>query len=184
MDEFQKELMGLFREEVAESLDELAQLVTRLPSLAGDAAKQAISAAFRAAHNSKGAARTVGLDEFEQLAHVVEDALAPFRDSDSRPSPALCASILNGVSLLERIAVGEELADEAEAAAVAIASANSDRPSQPAKGRRAAKKRSAKESPAAELIEASEVAAAPDARTSSTATVRVDVDRLDGVMAH
>src|SRR5262245_13040493 len=110
MDEFQKELMAVFREEVAESLDELAQLVARLPDLEGESARQAVSAAFRAAHNSKGAARTVGLELFEQLAHVIEDALATFRGGETVPPAQLRESILRGVSLLERIAAGEELA--------------------------------------------------------------------------
>lgn len=179
MDEFQKELIAVFREEVAESLDELAQLVGGLPALEGGATRRAVAAAFRAAHNVKGAARTVGFETFEQLAHVIEDALAPFREGDARPEAALCEAILRGVTLLERIAGGEEASGEAEAACREIAAGGAG-PAPHAReqaaglaGREAGEDSGGRPDPASE-------APAPNAAT----TVRVDVGRLDGVMAH
>ena len=191
MDEFQKELIAVFRDEVAESLDELAQLVDSLAEADADAAAEAIDAAFRAAHNAKGAARTVGFDLFEQLAHVVEDALSPWRGGSGVPAEALCGRILRAVTVLERLAGGEELPAEvdeisAEIAACASGGAGAAREFQPApRGERA---EPARTDALADPVPASPPGAAEgsaaDGEDLVSPTVRVDVARLDRVMAH
>lgn len=72
------EMLDLFRSESAEQLDELEQALARLASDPRDAS--AIEAARRQAHNLKGAARILGFDDLETLAHGLEDVLADADD--------------------------------------------------------------------------------------------------------
>lgn len=201
MDEFQKELLAVFREEVAEALDELAGCLTRLRDEIGDDRQALLQTAFRAAHNAKGAARTVGLELFEQLAHVIEDALAAHRDGETAPPEALLSAMLRGVAQLERLAGGDEDADAVEGMAAEITGLHrggaapeeaSEAPPRPGRRRRPRSSRDAAGA-ASTGIEASSQAA--DAASGSaapsdagdavkTATVRVELPRLDDVMAH
>jgi two-component system chemotaxis sensor kinase CheA len=67
-----------FRIEARELLDQLGKAVLDLEKSAADAER--VSRLLRLAHTLKGAARVVKQREFSDLAHGVEEALAPFRD--------------------------------------------------------------------------------------------------------
>ncbi len=105
-------ILETFREEAAEVVDELAQLVGALRAARDATAwSEAISAARRLAHNLKGAAASVGNEEVEGLCHELEDALATL---DQGRFDA------EGAELLERLigAIDEQSSRRQEAAAL------------------------------------------------------------------
>jgi len=69
-----------FRIEAVELLDELSRAALALEK-AGDS--QAVARALRHAHTLKGAARVVRLPALAEIAHHIEDLLAPFRNRDA-----------------------------------------------------------------------------------------------------
>ncbi|MBI3529215.1 MAG: response regulator [Betaproteobacteria bacterium] len=74
-----KDPYRFFRVEARELLDQLAK--TTLDLEKSPATAEQVSRLLRLAHTLKGAARVVKQREVSDLAHAVEDALAPYRDS-------------------------------------------------------------------------------------------------------
>jgi chemotaxis protein histidine kinase CheA len=108
-DDATRALLEIFRTEAADALDELAQLAGELTTAEGSRLHNAAKSALRLAHNIKGAAGSVGLDELSALAHALEDALAPCASANIRPPHELCSAVLSAVSLIERLCeVGHE----------------------------------------------------------------------------
>jgi len=70
-----------FRVEARELLDQLGQGALELDK--GVAAPEVISRMLRFAHTLKGAARVVKQRQIADRAHAIEDALAPFRETDA-----------------------------------------------------------------------------------------------------
>jgi two-component system chemotaxis sensor kinase CheA len=70
-----------FRIEARELLEQLTQGLLSLDE--GDGGAQAVPELFRYAHTLKGAARVVGQARMAEMAHAVEDALSPYRNSGS-----------------------------------------------------------------------------------------------------
>jgi two-component system chemotaxis sensor kinase CheA len=68
-----------FRIEARELLEQLTQGLLSLDD--GESGSQAVPELFRYAHTLKGAARVVGQMHMAEMAHAVEDALSPYRDS-------------------------------------------------------------------------------------------------------
>ena len=68
-----------FRIEARELLEQLTQGLLSLGDGEGDA--RAVPELFRYAHTLKGAARVVGQTDIAEMAHAVEDALSPYRNS-------------------------------------------------------------------------------------------------------
>ncbi len=68
-----------FRIEARELLEQLTQGLLSLDE--GDGGAQAVPELFRYAHTLKGAARVVGQVRLAEMAHSVEDALSPYRNS-------------------------------------------------------------------------------------------------------
>ncbi|MBN1612149.1 MAG: response regulator [Polyangiaceae bacterium] len=102
-DDATRALLDIFRTEAADALDELAQLASELGSAQGSKLRNAAKAALRLAHNIKGAAGSVGLEELSSLAHTLEDALGPCAVSSTAPPHELCSAVLSAVSLIERL---------------------------------------------------------------------------------
>lgn len=102
-DDTTRALLEIFRTEAADALDELAQLTGELVGAEGSKLRNAAKSALRLAHNIKGAAGSVGLDELSSLAHGLEDALAPCSRSDTPPPHELCDAVQAAVSLIERL---------------------------------------------------------------------------------
>ena len=71
------EIFEVFREEVAERLDNMVETLLALE--AGRAPADAIDSLFRDAHSIKGSAGMVGLDDARSIAHSMEDLLEDAR---------------------------------------------------------------------------------------------------------
>ena len=101
------ELLEIFRDEVSDTLDALAQCLEGLRAPSGEHAA-GVDTAFRHAHNLKGAARMVGQDTVVAVTHTMEDVLSGYRDSGEAPAPALVAAMLEALTVIERAVDGAE----------------------------------------------------------------------------
>ncbi|MCP4660967.1 MAG: response regulator [bacterium] len=97
-------LLAVFREEAAETTDELAQRIESLRSHRGEESAEAVADAARAAHNLKGAALSVGHEELGELCHAFEDALGPLHELQAPPDEALLDSLLDSITTMQRLA--------------------------------------------------------------------------------
>jgi two-component system, chemotaxis family, sensor kinase CheA len=96
-----RELLNTFQVEAAEHLQTLNRTLLKIERVEKDGERrELVQIAFRAAHSLKGAARAVGLQDIESLAHNVENVLQRARDTDTLLEPKVCDvlySILDGV---------------------------------------------------------------------------------------
>jgi len=113
------------------------------------ARKPILDTIFRAAHNIKGAARGVELNELSDIAHALEDLFSRFRQGELEPVPALVSQCLEAVDRL-RDAAADLLAERPIGFDIAqfvgqLAACGSPVPSKPSA---TAKSRRAKPAPA------------------------------------
>ncbi|MDH5491958.1 MAG: Hpt domain-containing protein, partial [Myxococcales bacterium] len=108
-DDFEKELLAVFRDEVAGALDEILGLLDGWSSAPDRDAQRRLDAAFRTAHNVKGAARLAGFASVESLAHALEEALDRHRKAKTRPPDALLADLEIGMTMMVAFLEGEDL---------------------------------------------------------------------------
>src|SRR6185295_20262407 len=87
-----KDPFKYFRIEARELLDGLAQGTLELEKGRGGA--EPVVKLLRLAHTLKGASRVVKLGPIAEIAHAVEDVLAPFRDGTSPVTKDAVASLL------------------------------------------------------------------------------------------
>jgi two-component system, chemotaxis family, sensor kinase CheA len=74
------EILGVFREEAIERLDQMVETLLALESGHAEPAA-AIDSLFRDAHSIKGSAGMVGIEEVRTIAHTIEDVLERARES-------------------------------------------------------------------------------------------------------
>jgi two-component system chemotaxis sensor kinase CheA len=91
------EFIAVFREEAAERLDAIDELLLGLE--AGRAEPGALDSLFREFHTIKGAAGLVELDDVHALAHAVEDLLDAVRRSGG-PFPAIADTLFRAAGQL------------------------------------------------------------------------------------
>ncbi len=87
-----KDPFRYFRVEARELLDGLGQGVLRLER--GEVDADLVPRLLRLAHTLKGAARVVQQPRIAELAHRLEDVLAPLRDQRDAPPRACCVELL------------------------------------------------------------------------------------------
>jgi two-component system chemotaxis sensor kinase CheA len=132
----------------------------------GAAPRETVDAAFRIAHNLKGASRIVGLLPISDLAHAIEEVLSPLRGIGAKgeaPAPPDLDLLFEAVTVMGRLGAGEDLAAAAQDLAAALTKSAPRAPARPAA-----------ESAA---VRSPDVAAAPES------SVRVEIGRLDRLMA-
>ena len=103
-DEIQQELMAIFQPELEEHLETLNKGLMALERnpVEGERA-ELLSAVFRSAHSIKGAARAVGLEDIEAVAHRMEEALGQVRKHNSALLPAHADILLAAVDTIRDI---------------------------------------------------------------------------------
>ncbi len=106
-----KELRSLFKAESEEHLQGLEDRVLALEKKPGNTSTQAD--AMRHAHSLKGAARMLGLNDIEKLAHRVEDFFRADRDESSLPPDSFDAlfAAIDGLKALSQEAITDRPAD-------------------------------------------------------------------------
>ena len=103
MSEAAADLMGLFRDEARQRLDQMDTELLAIES--GDADAESVGSLFRHAHTIKGAAGMLGFDDIRALAHAAEDILAQVRETGVFP-PDLAAPLLRATAALRAMVSG------------------------------------------------------------------------------
>lgn len=106
-------LLAVFRDEVSETLDQLAICLEDLKRTDDADVSEQVDDAFRHAHNLKGAARMVGLEPVVAVTHSMEDRLSVFRDDATRPPPELVTHMIGALTLIERAVDGDDVNQQA-----------------------------------------------------------------------
>lgn len=107
-DEIQKQLMSIFQAELDEHLSTLNKGLLALEQepaqgAVADARGAVLSTLFRAAHSLKGAARAVGLQDIEMIAHRLEDAMAVIKQSERSLRPQHIDALLAATDLIKDV---------------------------------------------------------------------------------
>lgn len=114
-DELLRALLATFSDEAAEHLQAMNEGLVELERASDpEARERLLSETFRAAHSLKGAARAVGADGVETLAHGLETFFDAVRSGEARVDRAALDVVyrsLDAMGLLAREATGGEAAD-------------------------------------------------------------------------
>lgn len=103
--ELMRQLLRTFAAQLEERLQAIVDgLLALEQGASGTTRTQLFDAIFRAAHNIKGAARGVGLEQTSELAHAVEDLFSSLKREALAPPPGLVELCLSAVEGLRRLA--------------------------------------------------------------------------------
>jgi len=92
-----QEFLKIFLEEARDILSDWERNCLALQS---DPSQAVCSALFRAAHNLKGSARSVGLAEYGTFIHTAEDVITNIRDGKTEAKPEIVKALLDAQAIL------------------------------------------------------------------------------------
>ncbi|MDH5675062.1 MAG: response regulator [Myxococcales bacterium] len=173
--EIDPSLRAVLREEVAEALDRVLDLIPTLSRGSGDELAAALQQCFRILHNVKGATRMAGLDDAELAAHMLEERFAHGREHAEALEPGDIERLRRCLMLILRRVEGEEVSAQLDALVAELGSSpGSSTPSGPA-------------DPEAPSSTPAGATAPPPPQPSATPSalkplVRVEAERLDRLM--
>jgi len=110
--ELYKQLIDTFKEELAEQLQLITDkllILEKAPE--AKALEDALHAIFRAAHNIKGTARSLELEDIGEVAHRLEDVFHILRDKKIAPSSPMindCLKVLDAMRDMMSIVLGDK----------------------------------------------------------------------------
>ncbi len=96
-----EEILNIFREESEEQIQKLNKNLLKLESNPRD--HSVISELFREAHSLKGAARMIGLEDIQSIAHKVEDVLGLARENHLEVTPEIIDALCKAVDAIGSI---------------------------------------------------------------------------------
>lgn len=112
MSDVDKELVAVFRDEVADAFNSLVGTLEALGEAEPNELDSHLRSAFRIVHNIKGAAHAAGLDTVLDLAHAMEDGLGACQRAHVAPTVALDQALRRAMLLILARAEGKA-SDEA-----------------------------------------------------------------------
>ena len=95
------EILNIFREESEEQIQKLNKNLLRLEANPKDST--AISELFREAHSLKGAARMIGLNDIQLIAHKLEDVFGMAKESRLNVTPETIDILCKAVDCVNSI---------------------------------------------------------------------------------
>ena len=103
-----RELLNAFQAEAPEHVQALNQALLQLERRQeGKQHTALLQEAFRAAHSLKGAARAVGFESIEKLAHSIEEVLRQARDNGLHLDPSTCDILYHAFDVTQKLLDGE-----------------------------------------------------------------------------
>lgn len=96
-----EEILKIFREESEEQIEKFNKSLLKLESNPRD--HQVISELFREAHSLKGAARMIGLDDIQSIAHKLEDVLGMAKENTLKITPEIIDTLCKTVDTIASI---------------------------------------------------------------------------------
>ncbi|MFZ6031124.1 MAG: chemotaxis protein CheW [Chloroflexota bacterium] len=108
-----EQIINSFRAELAEHVETMNQGILSLEqkTVSGQAREERLAEVFRAAHSLKGAARAVGVNAIEQLAHALEDVLGGLQQGRLAESQALYTACFQAVDAIQAVQAAYEAGD-------------------------------------------------------------------------
>jgi len=106
-------MLDLFKMEVEQQGALLSESLLALDDI--PTAPEHLEAAMRASHSIKGAARLLGIDPVQQIAHVMEDCLVAAQEGRLRLDPDSIDVLLQGRDMIVRVAEDEDIANWGDA---------------------------------------------------------------------
>jgi two-component system, chemotaxis family, sensor kinase CheA len=105
-----RELLNAFQAEAPEHVQALNQALLQLERRQeGTQHTALLQEAFRAAHSLKGAARAVGFESIEKLAHSIEEVLRQARDMGLHLDPSTCDILYQAFDMTQKLLDGENV---------------------------------------------------------------------------
>lgn len=101
LEEELQEILKIFRDESEEYLQKLNQNLLKLEANPDD--NDVISNLFREAHSLKGAARMIGLNDIQLVAHKIEDVFGLARDRTLKITPEIIDTLCNAVDCINSV---------------------------------------------------------------------------------
>ncbi|RMG87443.1 MAG: hypothetical protein D6712_05630, partial [Chloroflexi bacterium] len=183
------DLLNIFWVEVKEYLEALNNGLLQVEMLSEEdesARKNVLREMNRVAHSMKGAARAVGINLIETIAHYMEEIFGAAQDSKLMIEPDVADVLYDGIDLIQQVVAGEENDSETVAAVLAnmeriIATIGGEAPT--------ITPPTPSGSDASEVIEAPAVESASESQSPTVIvrpveeTIRVTVSKLDRLMA-
>lgn len=102
-----RQLLQTFGAQLEERLQAIIDGLLALEQASGEPRTRLIDAIFRDAHNIKGAARGVGLEQSAELAHALEDLFSALKRESVEPRPGLVELCLAAVDGIRHLATAE-----------------------------------------------------------------------------
>lgn len=96
--EYDDDVLGFFLDEVEDVLDEWERICLDIKN-GKDGDMQAL---FRCAHNLKGSSKSVGLDDFGDFVHKIEDLIGAIVHGSIELNEGIADSLLTGQSLMSK----------------------------------------------------------------------------------
>ncbi len=110
-DELLRKLQATFKVEAAEYLQILNTALLQIErSVEATEVQALLQESFRAAHNMKGAARTVGLKEVQTLSHSIENVFQQARDNKLTLTPVHCDVLYHTFDAIKALLDGKSVA--------------------------------------------------------------------------
>lgn len=163
IDDLQRQLLKTFQVEAQEHLQKLNQTLLQLERQPDGATRQPLlQEVFRTAHSLKGAARSVGLSDIENLAHAMESVLQQARDAKLELKPDTCDILYDALDAIQQLLDGEAM--DIEPLRARLIATTTSTPTSPSA--------TTKEIPSTETL-----------IVPGEETIRVAVDKLDDLMA-
>jgi two-component system chemotaxis sensor kinase CheA len=108
-----EQIINSFRAELAEHVQTMNQGLLSLEqkTVAGQERQERLADVFRAAHSLKGAARAVGVNAIEQLAHALEDVLGGLQHDLLAESHGLYTACFQAVDAIQAVQAAYEAGD-------------------------------------------------------------------------
>ena len=105
-----EQIISSFRAELAEHVQTLNDglLAVEQQRVSGADKEETLGNLFRAAHSLKGAARAVGVNAIEQLAHALEDVLGALQHDKLTPTPEMFTACYKAVDAIQATQVAYE----------------------------------------------------------------------------
>lgn len=105
-----EQIISSFRAELAEHVQTLNDglLAVEQQRISGPEKEETLGNLFRAAHSLKGAARAVGVNAIEQLAHALEDVLGALQHDKLVPTPEMFTACYKAVDAIQATQVAYE----------------------------------------------------------------------------
>ncbi|MAS34457.1 MAG: hypothetical protein CL610_10645 [Anaerolineaceae bacterium] len=164
-DDLLQELLRTFRAEAADHLQTINQSILKLERVPDETLRATIlQDAFRSAHSLKGAARAVGQEEIEMLAHGLESVFQQARDAGLALTPEICDVLYDSLDMIEQLLRGQQV-DISPLHMRLTHTVNGDVHSAPPKP--------------APVVDESQ----PPTTAASGETIRVSIHKLDDLMA-